>query len=102
MWQYQFNLDGLNWRNMSRIHPLKLISERIEVLSAYLAQDDSASLETQRHLDVDAVEHIYWHAGYQAALIDAMRMLRAANFADHNMDSQSDFPSDVRGEKSCH
>ena len=87
---------------MSRMYSLRLISERIEVLAAYLAQDGSSELEAQRHLDADAVEHIYWHAGYQAALIDAMRMLQAEDSEDHNTDSQSDFPSDVPGERNFH
>ena len=87
---------------MSKAYPLKLICERIAALSSYLSQDANPALDAQRHLDADSDEHLYWHAGYQAALIDAMQMLQAANYADHNMDIPSDYLSDVRGGRSCH
>ena len=87
---------------MSSQDPLKLISQRIKDLSVYLSDEHTTLLAAQRHLDAQAGEHVYWHAGYRSALIDVVRLLQCAAAVDHSVDTLSDSPSDVQDGRSCH
>lgn len=73
------------------------------MLSLDLNRDkDAAVLAEQRHLDRDAPERTYWHAGYRSALIDALRLLQESDEPPHNVDSAKSFPSAAPDGRSFH
>lgn len=60
----------------------QLIARRIEELSHWLELNSPYVPVDQKHLDEGSPEQAYWHLGYRAALVDAMRLLtrdRAGN-----------------------
>lgn len=87
---------------MSRHNVILQISNRLEDLSAYLTGDRETELIEQRHLDADACEHVYWHAGYRAALNDVLNLLQATVDEDRNVGSQSGYLSDAPDGQNFH
>lgn len=87
---------------MSRHNVILKISNRLEDLSAYLTGDRETELIEQRHLDADACEHVYWHAGYRAALNDVLNLLQTTADEGRNVGSQSGYLSDAPDGQNFH
>jgi len=82
---------------------IKTILNRIDAVSALIDSGANAvELAQQRHLDAASPERAYWHAGYRSALIDALRLLEAANEQVHNRDSADGCRWDARDGKNFH
>lgn len=73
------------------------------MLSVDLDRGKSAAvLSEQRHLDAEAPERAYWHAGYRTALIDALRLLQDSSESHHSGDSAEGFPLAAPDGRSFH
>lgn len=87
---------------MSLARAIHNLTDRIDRLTRHLDAHDRADLDAQLHLDHETSESTYWHAGYRAALIDALRLMQAAEARGHTADSRSGFPSDAPDGGSYH
>lgn len=87
---------------MSLSRAIRSLTDRIDRLTSHLEDDCCGHLDAQLHLDHETSESAYWHAGYRAALIDALRLMQAADAGDRRLDSISGFPSDAPDGGSYH
>ncbi len=51
------------------------ITEKIAVLTRWLAENASDCERTQKHLDKGTAEQAYWHYGYLCALRDVIAVI---------------------------
>lgn len=51
------------------------LSKRIGPLQRWLAENASACVHEQKHLDEGSAERTYWHYGYLCALRDILKLL---------------------------
>lgn len=86
---------------MSLARAIRNLTDRIDRLTRHLDAYDR-ELGAQLHLDHETSESTYWHAGYRAALIDALRLMQATDAPGHKAGSRSGFPSDAPDGGSYH
>lgn len=87
---------------MSLSRAIRSLTDRIDRLTSHLEDHHCDHLDAQLHLDCDTSESTYWHAGYRAALIDALRLMQAADAGDRRSDSLSGFLLDAPDGGSYH
>jgi hypothetical protein len=58
---------------------IKKLEDRRDGIRQWLGDNAPFCAADQRHLDENTPERAYWHYGYQAALDDAVRLLKRAH-----------------------
>jgi hypothetical protein len=93
-----YPIAGDNRRECHGIYEMDEINAELAMLRLRMAgigtQLDgiwSKTLDAQRHLDIDADERAYWHAGYHQALSDVIGLLTRAQASDDNSDTSNRF-----------
>jgi hypothetical protein len=55
---------------------MQVISDRIDHLTGWLAENASDCESAQKHLDEGTAEQVYWHYGYLCALRDMVSAIQ--------------------------
>lgn len=81
---------------MEQSRPACALDQRLVQIARWLEDEAPYVRFDQRHLDAGTPEQAYWHLGYDAALRDALRLLR--DEAGYTNGTSNPCPPDGSGE----
>lgn len=58
---------------------IQAISEKVDALAQWLAENAPGCEISQRHLDPGTDEQVYWHYGYLCALRDILALIESVS-----------------------